>query len=596
MQPIDVAPKVERVLQRAVVSLMLATSLLLAFRTPTFDFDEALYRRVAEEMKASGHYFGLTWDGHPFLEKPPTYIWTIVASSRLIDGRTNSVSGVAARLPSLLFSLLTAVLLAWFWRKRRHGRRFSSPLFPVIAFGAALFPMIQVTSVLLDPMLTFFTTIVLVVLSAAFERSDGIRIELSKREIVIAALAITAAVAVKGLYGLVAPAIALVAHIVLSSLADRDGSPIRQIFAARLIGVVRAAAPLFVLSAALSAIVLFVFYREAGASFIYEFLVRQHFARGAHAFQGHKGPFWYYLALLIAGGPSAVFLCVALAAKDRVAQGFASWGFPLSWSAGILAFISSLATKLPNYAWPVWPAIALSLCIIMDRPRETEHRSRRSFVSYAAWTGIAASVLLAAISLALAWRFDAFVTFARRSLRTFTLLRLLDPLPLLVRAGLLLVAIAFAAQGFVQWKFARAAGDARRASTLIAAAASLNCMVLLVVCGTVLPFVNTTIRGPLVRVARLASSMSRQDLTTVGLFSPTISSNYFGDHLTQVGSIASLQTASRRFVIIPAWQLRVCRTCEVLRRDGYLLLCSQGSPIQTAREESVVRISSRPEP
>src|SRR5579884_833988 len=362
MQVSSVSPKMGRFLRGALVALMLATSLLLAFRTPTFDFDEALYRRVAEEMKASHRYFALTWDGRPFLEKPPTYIWTIVASSRLIDGGTPRVSTIAARLPSLFFSILTTALLAWFWRRRRRKTPFSSPLLPVIAFGAALFPMVQVTSVLLDPMLTFFMTIVLVTFAAAFETSNGTELALSKRDIAITALAITAAVAVKGLYGLAAPAIALIVHVALSSVTARQGNSIAKEFAGQCMGVLRGAAPVFILAVVLSAIVYFVFYREAGATFIHEFVIRQHFARGAHAFQGHTGPIWYYIALLVAGGPSAVFLCVALA-KRQFGQGFASWGFPLSWSLGILAFISLLATKLPNYAWPVWPAIALSLCI-----------------------------------------------------------------------------------------------------------------------------------------------------------------------------------------------------------------------------------------
>ena len=47
----------------AVTLVMVGTMLLLAITTPTFDFDEALYRRVAEEMKHSKEYFITTWDG-----------------------------------------------------------------------------------------------------------------------------------------------------------------------------------------------------------------------------------------------------------------------------------------------------------------------------------------------------------------------------------------------------------------------------------------------------------------------------------------------------------------------------------------------------
>jgi 4-amino-4-deoxy-L-arabinose transferase-like glycosyltransferase len=86
----------------AVILVLIATLLLLAATIPTFDFDEALYRRVAEEMKQSHEYFVMTWDGKPFYEKPPTYIWSIVASSFLVDGSSPHVSVFASRLPSVI--------------------------------------------------------------------------------------------------------------------------------------------------------------------------------------------------------------------------------------------------------------------------------------------------------------------------------------------------------------------------------------------------------------------------------------------------------------------------------------------------------------
>src|SRR5712691_7803718 len=99
----------------AVILVLIATLLLLAATVPTFDFDEALYRRVAEEMKQSREYFVTTWDGRPFYEKPPTYIWSIVLASTIIDGSSPHISVLASRLPSLACSLLTIMLLAWFW-------------------------------------------------------------------------------------------------------------------------------------------------------------------------------------------------------------------------------------------------------------------------------------------------------------------------------------------------------------------------------------------------------------------------------------------------------------------------------------------------
>ena len=571
-----------------VAVLMLVTSVFVAFRTPTFDFDEALYRRVAEEMKTSHRYSTMTWDGRPFLEKPPTFVWTIVASSWLIDGDSRNVSVIAARFPSLVFSFLTLLCLSLFWTHFRKeyvtegdSQSPSSPLLPVIAFGAALFPMIQATSVLLDPMLTLFSTIVLLVFSAASLRRQGAPFELRRRDIVIAATAMTVAVAVKGLIGFVAPAIALAVHDILSAISERQRCPFAVGLRRRLAGTAIGAAPVFILAAVFSSVVFYLFYRAAGFGFIYEFLIRQHFVRGARAFQGHRGPLFYYVLLLALGGPAAAFLGIGLLANKRVTAKFSMWGLPVSWSIGLIVFISCLATKLPNYTWPAWPAIALSLSIVVVRLSAVSASGRKETLSKVA--GIVAicgglgSLLLAAASMMLSLRFDLLVSAAARSPRTHAILRLLDPLPSTVRIALALTSVAFVTLGLLQWKFARVTGRHATRSRVIAAACVMNCLVLILVSQAVVPYVDKTIRAPLVHIAQVASAKipNSQPLETIGLFSPTISSNYSGDHLNQIGTQPSAGRVAT-YLITPVWHPASCttKTSHLIAVDKYLLLCS----------------------
>lgn len=567
-----------------VLLLMVATSILLAFRTPTFDFDEALYRRVAEEMKASHQYGTMTWDGHPFLEKPPTFVWMIVGCSRLIDGNSTAVSVIASRLPSLFFSTLTVLMLSLFWRRfgplyatafgsQSHPPVVLSGLLPPIAFGAALFPMVQVTSVLLDPMLTFFTTTALLVFCAAFLGRTTARLHLSPGQTALAAMAMTGAVAVKGLIGIVAPVVGLVAHELLSTLDEKSESRFAS-FWRRLFGSARGVAPAFLATIGLSIIVFAIFYWFAGPSFLYEFFIRQHFVRGARALQGHRGPVFYYALLLFIGGPAAALTCVSLGVRKQTRWPFARWGFPLSWCAGLLAFISLLATKLPNYTWPAWPAIALSLCILFVRndggPTGIAWLSR-----VCGWVGIVAAGLLAAFAVGLSFGVDA-IARAAQSARAHTILSSLTPFPLTVRLGLILIGLAFAAQALLQRQFLRrVTGGATAVWKILIAVAALNCLVLLIVSSAVVPFMDQTIREPLVRIARLASNryVPGDELTTVGLFSPTISSNYSGGRLTQVGT----QPSAKDSLIAPVWRAQTCRqpAFSGTERDGYLLLCAR---------------------
>jgi 4-amino-4-deoxy-L-arabinose transferase-like glycosyltransferase len=571
----------ERVLIPLVLALMVGTSILLAFQTPTFDFDEALYRRLAEEMKVSHQYFGLTWDGRAFYEKPPTYVWTIVMASRVIDGPSPAVSIFACRAPSLLFSILTLTLLSLFWRRRSRfyaaefgaspaRRGFCSAVLPVVAFGAALFPMVQVTSVLLDPMLTLFLTVVLLIFTGAMLRR-GETLKLSITQTVVAGVAMALAVAVKGLIGIVLPAIAIGAHEVLSALAER-----------RWPRVVRGVLPAFALATALSCAVFAFFYRSMGLPFVREFLIRQHFVRGSTTFQGHGGPVFYYLILLFMAGPAVAFTCVALFAKSSSRLTFSRWGFPLSWSAALVLFISLLATKLPNYTWPLWPAVALSLCVLMVRADTMPpgERGIGRIGSIIATIGMAATGALAIAALAGSFGLDMLAETLMKSLRARTLLTVTEPWPLQVRLGLGIIAVAFALQIVQQRSFlrkirTRAAGG----WSVIATSAALNCTALMVASFAVVPHFDQALRGPLERVSRTAAKqqVTGGDLTTIALFSPTISSSYGGGAITQVGSRGPYPApaAEQHLVLVPVWQSRACRRpgFDITDSDAYLLLC-----------------------
>lgn len=580
----------ERVLIPIVLALMVGTSVLLAFQTPTFDFDEALYRRLAEEMKASHQYFALTWDGRAFYEKPPTYVWTIVVSSRIIDGPSPEVSVVACRAPSLVFSVLTLTLLSLFWRRRARlyaaafgaspaRRGFLSAVLPVVAFGAALFPMLQVTSVLLDPMLTFFLTVVLLILTAAMLRRRE-ALELTVSETVIAAVAMALAVAVKGLIGIVLPAIAVGAHEVLSALAERDLA-LRAI-GRRLLRAGRGVFPAFALATALSCAVFAFFYRSIGLPFLREFLIRQHFVRGSVTLQGHGGPVFYYLLLLFMAGPAVAFACVALFAKSKGGLTFSRWGFPLSWSAALILFISLLATKLPNYTWPLWPAVSLSLCVLMVRASamSPDERGIGRLGSAIATFGMAATGALAIAALAGSFGLDLLGETLLTSLRSRTLLNVTEPWPLQVRLGLGCIAVALALQIVQQRSFlrkmrTRAAGG----WSVIATSAALNCTALMVASFAVVPHFDQALRGPLMRVSRTATRQQivGGDLTTIALFSPTISSFYGGGAIRQVGPRGPYPApaAQQHLVLVPVWQPSACRQpgFDITDTDKYLLLC-----------------------
>ena len=73
---------------------------------PLVDWDEATYAEVAHEAVASGHYLDLTWNGAPYLKKPPMLFWMAALSFK-----TFGESEFSARLPSVLAGAGTLILI-----------------------------------------------------------------------------------------------------------------------------------------------------------------------------------------------------------------------------------------------------------------------------------------------------------------------------------------------------------------------------------------------------------------------------------------------------------------------------------------------------
>ena len=75
-------------------------------QAPLVNWDEATYAEVAHEAVNSHNYLHLTWNGDPYLKKPPLLFWMLIGSFK-----TFGESAWAARLPSVAAGVGTLVLL-----------------------------------------------------------------------------------------------------------------------------------------------------------------------------------------------------------------------------------------------------------------------------------------------------------------------------------------------------------------------------------------------------------------------------------------------------------------------------------------------------
>ncbi len=327
------------------LALILVFSLWIysLFQVPTFDLDESLYRRVAEEMKWNGDYWHAVWDERSLHHKPPFFYWLIVIFSRIFDGAEAGVSILSARFPSFLATLGILWSLS----------RFAPLKETILAWACLLFPLLTSTAVLFDPIQTLLLMPTLLIPHRAF--SEGRMI--LKKEYHWMAISLFGATLFKGLNGLILPTLAIALH----TLAFQW----KNVFRAGLLYLNH----VFLPALALCSLGFWFLDWNIGRPFTQEFFLVHHFGRGTQAMESHGGPWFYHLITTLIGGG----LLIPLVAHHwlRTRPSLRRLGYPLTFAVAIIVFFSLSATKLPHYTWPIWPALVLFYLEIRKLPTVT---------------------------------------------------------------------------------------------------------------------------------------------------------------------------------------------------------------------------------
>ena len=356
-----------RALARPYLALaFLAAVLLAGLATPLWflDYDEAVYAAVSRGMLESGDWIRATWNGRPFYEKPALfYHLTALAYSLL------GVTPLAPRLVSALATLAGLTLIAWEMR-RRFGKNTSE--MAVWLAGAGLLSMLLGRIGLLDALLTAEITLALL----SFRRGlDATRAGERLRWLAAGYAASGAALATKGpvfplLIGGILLLHALMEREVRESL--RRSGLVWGIPAFLAVGT-----PWYLLA-----------YRAEGSKVFEEFIGRHTLGRALAPMQGHSGPLWYYLPVCLAALlPFSALLpngVAMLRGGQEETRRFAR--FLITWAGVLFVAISASATKLPGYAAPLLPALAMLAALGLSRPDgEKVGAARHRFRPAAVW-------------------------------------------------------------------------------------------------------------------------------------------------------------------------------------------------------------------
>jgi len=309
-----------------------------------WDDDEGVNAQAAREMRDSGTWVIPTFNFQLRTAKPVMLYW-LQRTSYAVFG----VSEWSARLPSVLAGWLT-ILLTYELARRMFG-----PATGLLA-GLVLSSVVQfgilVHAATPDATLLLFTT--LSYLAFWTGHADG-----SRRWWLPTAAACGLAVLTKGPVGVALPGVVLLAYFAwnreLGRLLDW-----RLLTAALVFLLV--AGPWYALVAS-----------ETCGEWVKLFLGHENLTRFMKPLEGHRGPIVYYLLVLpVMFAPWSIFLLPGLwyafqgatpqrgsAAAVEQADAIRAQRFLICWATAYVVFFSAAATKLPNYIFPIYPALAI---------------------------------------------------------------------------------------------------------------------------------------------------------------------------------------------------------------------------------------------
>lgn len=396
----------------ALIVLCLAVYLPGLWSIPPVDRDESRFAQASRTMLESGDYIVPRIGSTPRLNKPPLIYWLQAASARVLgDGPGTDGMGQwgngniwVFRVPSVLCAIGT-VLLTW----RMGMRMFDSR---AAALGAALLavcPMVvwDAHQARADQLLLFTTTATMLALyvcwkatvksgGAGHTSQQGVARAAPPPVVWLLALWVSMGLGILA-KGPITPMIAILTAIALS-IVSRN---------ARWLIKLRPILGLLVVAAIVGPWVYLVAHRVGWHTY-WTTVYDETLGRSTEAKESHWGPPGYHVVLLpVLFWPGSLLTAAAFVRSWR--RGLARFtlrnrpeAFLLAWVIPMWLVFEIIATKLPHYTMPMYPAIALLTARTVCAARVGTLAFARSVldrIGVIVWGGIGAAGLIGSLGL-----------------------------------------------------------------------------------------------------------------------------------------------------------------------------------------------------
>ncbi len=372
-----------------------------------WDVDEAIFAEAGKEMFLRGDAVVPTYNGNVFPDKPAMMYWLMISAFEVFGP-----SEFAARFWSAVFGLANIMLTC------RLGTMLFSPragFYSGLALASCLYFNVISRAVTPDSFLVFFATLTVLlfvsgtaggkVLSGQLNERNApwagaTRFQPSWATYALMYLSMALAVLTKGPIGILLPAsvVGLFLLVMRTGPSQRPAASNWRAIAAnvafwfaRVFSPVHFAKTFWSMRPLTGLAILIVvagpWYAlvslRTGGQWPAGFFGVHNFGRFLHPMEHHGGPIFYYaIAIAIGFFPWSVLAGPVLSSLKPQYDRANPWrpGYVLisSWIAVWIGFFSLAGTKLPNYAMPAYPALALFVGSFVDHwLRHPESLARR---------------------------------------------------------------------------------------------------------------------------------------------------------------------------------------------------------------------------
>jgi 4-amino-4-deoxy-L-arabinose transferase-like glycosyltransferase len=308
--------------------------------TSLWDRDEPRFAEAAREMVVTGDYVVPHFHGEIRFDKPPLIYWLMAGAYRVVG-----VGSFGARLPSALAGALSLVLVGLTGRRLVDER---TGLAAAVVLGLCLQFVVEAKVATTDALLLCTILAAQLSLLRSWQGQGG------WNNLLVGWGAVALGILAKGP---VAPIVVGVTAVALKVFGGRRW-PWRPASVAA--------------GCALALVVVVPWAVAVQIATDGEFLrvaVGHHVVdRSTQAFEGHKGPIWYYLATLPLSFFPWGFLGYGVLWDWWRHRDETTVRFLAAWFVLPFAIFSAAATKLPHYVLPTYPALALGLAWLATRP------------------------------------------------------------------------------------------------------------------------------------------------------------------------------------------------------------------------------------